>query len=146
MDPFDANRLALRCADGITLVNDFRPGSNSTPPSGQGKRLLLLGRSNSVPWGTTSRSHSNSPRAANTSISSIGNENFSDSMSADKGKVTRAKIKSMVKELVTGEAPHHPGDASNGCFEGSINVSECLQVRQINLFVVLQRHLILIPL
>ena len=100
MDPFDANRLALRCADGITLVNDFRPSSNSTPPSGQGKRLHLLGPSSSVSWGTASRSHSNSPRAANNSISSIGSENFSDSMSGDKGKVTRAKIKSMVKNQI----------------------------------------------
>ena len=125
IDPFDANRIALRCADGIILVNDFQPGTNSNPPAGQGSRLHLLGQSNLAVYG--SGSQGNSPRASNSSFSSIGNDGYPDSTPTDKGKATRARIKSMVKELVTGEAQHVGGDTLNGRFGSQF--SECIQVR-----------------
>ena len=125
LDPFDANRIALRCADGIILVNDFQPGSNSNPPSGQGRRLHLLTQSNLTAYGPGSQT--NSPRASNSSFS-IGNDGNLDSTPTDKGKATRARIKSMVKELVTGEAQNTGGDTLNGKFGSSLPFSECVQV------------------
>ena len=130
LDPFDANRIALRCADGIILVNDFQPGSNSNPPSGQGRRLHLLSPSSPSIYGAGSQG--NSPRASNSSFSSIGNDGYIDSTPTDKGKATRARIKSMVKELVTGEAQNTGGDTLNGKFGSSLPFSECVQVTTIN--------------
>ena len=129
LDPFDANRIALRCADGIILVNDFQPGSNSQPPSGQGRRLQLLSQSNFHFHG--SGSPGNSPRASNSSFSSIGNDGYPDSTPSDKGKATRARIKSMVKELVTGETQSVGGDTLSGRFGSSLPFSECVQVCEI---------------
>ena len=129
LDPFDANRIALRCADGIILVNDFQPGSNSQPPSGQGRRLQLLSQSNLYFHG--SGSPGSSPRASNSSFSSIGNDGYPDLTPSDKGKATRARIKSMVKELVTGETQSVGGDTLSGRFGSSLPFSECVQVCEI---------------
>ena len=77
-------------------------------------------------------SQGNSPRASNSSFSSIGNDGYIDSTPTDKGKATRARIKSMVKELVTGEAQNTGGDTLNGKFGSSLPFSECVQVTTIN--------------
>ena len=69
----------------------------------------------------------NSPRASSSSISSIGVESSPNGALGDRGKVTRARIKNMVKELVTGEQ-HIGGDSFNDKFDGSTNLSECVQV------------------
>ena len=77
-------------------------------------------------------SQGNSPRASNSSFSSIGNDGYIDSTPNDKGKATRARIKSMVKELVTGETQNTGGDTLNGKFGSSLPFSECVQVTSIN--------------
>ena len=129
MDPFDANRVALLCADCIIFVNDFRPGSSSTPPTGQGKKFCLYGRSGANSSGLGSGHQSTSPRAVGSSPSPSVGDHYQVGGSGDKGKVTRARIKSMVKELVTGEAQQLSGiESQNGRIDTPTHFSECLQV------------------
>ena len=129
MDPFDANRIALRCTDSIIFVNDFRPGPNSTPPSGQGKKLYLYGQSAINSSGFGSENQNCSPRSGSFSISPPGGDNYPDGVVGDKRKVTGARIKNMVKELVTGEIQQIPGGESlHGRVDTLTHLSDCVQV------------------
>ena len=129
MDPFNANRIVLQCTDSIILVSDFQPGGNSTPPIGQGKRFYLLGQYLSSSPSFGSGNDSRSPRYSSPSPSTGGNDSFQESGSGDRGKATRARIKNMVKELVTGEnqATLMGGRGSNPN-NGELQLHECGQV------------------
>ena len=129
MDPFNANRLALRCADSIIFVNDFRPGSKSSPPSGQGQKFYFSGSLGSDCFGVPG-SQSPSPSGASSAglgVSPIVTDHYHEASPGDKTKMARSRLKNMVKELVTGE-PHQPNALE--CY-GRMDASaltDCLQV------------------
>ena len=136
LDPFDANGLALRCSDSIILVRDFKPASKGgSPPNGQGRKLYLSGDASSFSDNLTATylhgNQSPSPRGAagSSSHGSSPGGNAADYQdfgvgSSDKGKVTRAKLKNMVKELVTGEGLSLGQD-------GTSALMDCIQVRNL---------------
>ena len=129
MDPFNANRLALRCSDSIIFVNDFRPGSKSSPPSGQGQRFYFSASFASDPFGVPG-SQSPSPGGGSSTglgVSPVVADYYHEASPGDKTKVARSRLKNMVKELVTGEA-HQPSALDSYGRTDASALTDCLQV------------------
>lgn len=99
-DPFDSSRMAFRCLECILFVEDF---NTKKVPGANGKKFYVLGPTRGSP---------------NKEFGSGEGEG-----QTDKGKVARAKIKRIMKDLVMGEAL-----SLSGGQEESLTLSECIQV------------------
>lgn len=98
IDPFDHSRIAFRCIECILFINDFDPNRMPTSP---GKKFYVMG--------------------SQFGQSSAGSGSVTTTPSVeDKSRVTRTRLKRMMKEFVTGEA----GPIS----DEAITLSDCLQV------------------